>query len=92
MVVAKAELAQSYRHQPRRSFFLPDKDMNQIVPLLKSLVPYNGNMKYSYRLIHFTHMWGTGKSEIRISKLETNTNDKNINDQNEKWSYHEVFV
>ena len=32
------------------------------------------------------------KSEIRISKSETNTNDKNINDQNEKWLYHEVFV
>ena len=35
-------------------------------------------------------MCGTGKSEIRISKLEVNTNDKNINDQNEKWSYHDV--
>jgi len=66
--------------------------MKDLVPRLKSLVSLNGNIKYSYRLIHFTHLWGTGKSEIRISKLETNTNNQNINDQNEKWSYHEVFV
>jgi hypothetical protein len=44
------------------------------------------------KLICFTHLSGTGKPEIRISKLETNTNDKNINDQNGKWSYHEGFV
>ena len=62
------------------------------MPRLKSLVSQNGNMKYSYKFICFAHLWGTGKSEIRISKLETNTNDKNINDQNEKWSYHVVFV
>ncbi len=32
------------------------------------------------------------KSEIRISNIETNTNNKNINDQNGVWSYHETFV
>ncbi len=58
--------------------------MKYRVTRLKRLVSLNGNMKYSYRLIHFTHLWVTGKSEIRISKLETNTNDKNINDQNKK--------
>ncbi|OPX37260.1 MAG: hypothetical protein B1H12_05310 [Desulfobacteraceae bacterium 4484_190.2] len=33
-----------------------------------------------------------GDGKIRNSKLETNTNGKNINDQNDKWLYHEVFV
>jgi len=28
--------------------------------------------------MHLTHQSGTGKSEIRISKLETNSNDQNI--------------
>jgi len=34
--------------------------------------------------IHYTiFIWGeTGKSEIRSTKFETNSNDQNINDQN----------
>jgi hypothetical protein len=38
---------------------------------------------------------GLRKSEIRISKFETNSNDRNSNDQNEKKlkaSYHAAFV
>jgi len=34
----------------------------------------------------------SGKSEIRISKIETNSNDQNINDQNMKQLFHYVFV
>jgi len=46
------------------------------MPCHKSLEPQNGNIKYSYKRIRFTHLWRTGKSEIRASKLETNTNVK----------------
>ena len=63
--------------------------IHSLVPCLKSLVPYNGDMKYLYKFIRFTHLWVTGKSEIRISKLETNTNEQNpkfkICDQLLKW-------
>jgi hypothetical protein len=42
--------------------------------------------------MYLIHMSGTGKSEIRISKIETNLNDRNINDQNVKPHYQTVFV
>ena len=42
--------------------------------------------------IHLAHLSRTGKSEIRISKLETNSNHKNFNDQNGKQRYQLAFV
>ncbi len=45
-----------------------------------------------HKFIRFTHLSRTGKSEIRISKHETNSNDRNINDQNGKWHHQTAFV
>jgi len=46
----------------------------------------------SHKFIRFTHLSRTGKSEIRISKHETNSNDRNINNQNGKRYHQTAFV
>ena len=42
--------------------------------------------------MHLIHLSVAGKSKIRISKLETNSNDRNVNDQNIKSHYQNAFV
>ena len=52
--------------------------IHSLVPCLKSLVPYNGDMKYLYKFIRFTHLWVTGKFEYRNSKQIRMTKIQNL--------------
>jgi len=49
-------------------------------PSHKFCIP-NWQSEISSKCLHLTHLSETKKSEIRISKLETNSNNQNANDQ-----------
>jgi len=52
--------------------------------ILLSFVTINGNLKFEKNALYLSHFPATRKSEIRISKLETSSNEPNPNFQNEK--------
>jgi len=50
-------------------------------PSHKFCIP-NWQNEMPSKCLHLIHLSETEKSEIRISKLETNSNNRNANDQN----------
>jgi len=51
------------------------------------------NEKWQFEIVlYFIRFEAALKSKIRISKHETNSNDRNLNDINGKRKYHAAFV
>ena len=67
-------------------YLMPDY-IGLLVPCPINSVPFIGNVLLQRKSCNSSiNLSGTGKSEIRISKLETNSNEKNINHQTENHS------